>query len=90
VATLAMLVPTLAQEYAAQPVKVTWVWTTEMPPASKLAGTLHDHHQREQRTQHMQSSSVAVAGDFEVHQRETIGGGMKNARTQIKVDDQVG
>jgi hypothetical protein len=86
VVTLAMPVPTLAQEYAAQPVKVTWVWTREMP---KLAGSYMTiaNPGSEPNTCRIAPSLVPAISRCTSVRRSARD---ENAQTQIRIDDQVG
>jgi len=72
-----MTIPALGQEYSAGTVKITQLWTREVPPSSKVAGGYMTITNRGSEPDTLVGGSLVGAGGFEVHQMETVGGQMK-------------
>jgi copper(I)-binding protein len=67
----------LAQDFAAGAMKVSEVWTREVPPASKVAGGYMTITNTGTEPDTLVGGSVVGAGAFELHRMETVGGVMK-------------
>ena len=77
VVALAMTLPALGQEFSAGTVKITQLWTREVPPSSKVAGGYMTITNMGSEPDTLVGGSLVGAGGFEVHQMETVGGQMK-------------
>jgi periplasmic copper chaperone A len=67
----------LAQDYMAGSIKVSQVWSREVPPASKVAGGFMTITNTGSEPDTLIGGSVAVAGKFEVHEMTMTDGVMK-------------
>jgi periplasmic copper chaperone A len=76
----------LAQGYAAGAIKVTNVWTREVPPASKVIAGYMTITNTGAEPDTVVGGSIASAGGFEVHQMETVGGEMKMRQLRPDLD----
>jgi copper(I)-binding protein len=66
-----------AQEFAAGPIKVTQVWSREVPPASKVAGGFMTITNTGSEPDTLVGGSIVSAAAFEVHEMAMIDGIMK-------------
>jgi copper(I)-binding protein len=67
----------IAQDYRAGAIKVSKVWTREMPSGSKVGGGYMTITNTGTEPDTLVGGSVVGAANFEVHQMETVGGVMK-------------
>ncbi len=65
-----------AQDYAIGPIKVSKVWTREVPPASKVAAGYMTITNTGTQPDTLVGGSLAGAGGFQLHQMETVNGQM--------------
>lgn len=67
----------LAQDYAAGAIKISRVWSREVPPASKVAGGFMTITNAGTEPDTLLGGSVVAAGNFEVHEMAMVDGVMK-------------
>jgi periplasmic copper chaperone A len=66
-----------AQEFAAGPIKVTQVWSREVPPASKVAGGFMTITNSGSEPDTLVGGSIIGAAKFEVHEMAVVDGVMR-------------